>query len=186
LSYVSVESADRSAARASELGGTVLAPAFDVMEAGRMAVIQDPTGGVLAVWEARKYPGAGLLGEPGALCWNELCTRDPARAGAFYGDLFGWGREAMPMPGFEYTVVKRGDQPAGGLMPIQAEWGDMPPHWSVYFAVEDCDASAATATRLGGSVLTPPTDIPGVGRFAVLRDPQGANFSVLEAAAPTP
>ena len=186
LSYVSVESADRSAARASELGGTVLAPAFDVMEAGRMAVIQDPTGGVLAVWEARKYPGAGLLGEPGALCWNELCTRDPARAGAFYGDLFGWGREAMPMPGFEYTVLKRGDQPAGGLMPIQAEWGDMPPHWSVYFAVEDCDASAATATRLGGSVLTPPTDIPGVGRFAVLRDPQGAIFSLLEAAAPTP
>ena len=70
-------------------------------------------------------------------------------------------------------------------MPIQAEWGDMPPHWSVYFAVEDCDASTATATRLGGSVLTPPTDIPGVGRFAVLRDPQGAIFSVLEAAAPT-
>lgn len=186
LSYVSVESADQAAARAAELGGTVLAPAFDVMEAGRMAVIQDPTGGVLAVWEARKYPGAGVLGEAGALCWNELCTRDPARAAKFYGDLFGWGHEAMPMPGFEYTVFKRGDQPAGGAMPIQAEWGEMPPHWSVYFAVEDCDACAATATKLGGAVLSPPTDIPGVGRFAVLRDPQGANFSVLQPAAPTP
>ena len=186
LSYVSVESADQAATRAGELGGTVLAPAFDVMEAGRMAVIQDPTGGVLAVWEPRKSPGAGLLGEAGALCWNELCTRDPGRAATFYGALFGWAPEAMAMPGFEYTVFKRGDQPAGGAMPIQAEWGDMPPHWSVYFAVEDCDACAATATRLGGSVLTPPTDIPGVGRFAVLRDPQGANFSVLQPAAPTP
>jgi uncharacterized protein len=183
-SYVSVESADQAASRAAELGGTVVAPAFDVMEAGRMAVIQDPTGGVLALWEPRKFPGAGRLGEAGALCWNELCTRDPARAATFYGSLFGWAHEAMPMPGFEYTVFKRGDQPAGGAMPIQAEWGDMPPHWSVYFAVEDCDACAATATRLGGSVLTAPTDIPGVGRFAVLRDPQGANFSVLQPATP--
>jgi predicted enzyme related to lactoylglutathione lyase len=186
LSYVSVESADRSAARAGELGGSVLAPAFDVMEAGRMAVIQDPTGGFLAVWEPRAYPGAGLLGEPGALCWNELCTRDPARAGEFYGDLFKWGRETMPMPGFEYTVFKRGDQPAGGCMAIQPEWGEMPPHWDVYFAVEDCDACAATAGRLGGTVIKAPADIPGVGRFAVLRDPQGAVFSVLQAAAPTP
>ena len=186
MSYVAVESADRSAARASELGGTVLAPAFDVMEAGRMAVIQDPTGGVLGVWEARKFPGAGLLGDPGALCWNELCTRDPARAAKFYGDLFGWTHEAMPMPEFEYTVFKRGGQPAGGAMPIQAEWGDVPPQWGVYFAVEDCDACAATAIRLGGSVLSPPSDIPGVGRYAVLRDPQGANFSVLQPAAPTP
>ena len=184
LSYVAVESADQAASRAAELGGTVLAPAFDVMEAGRMPVIQDPTGGVLAVWEARKYPGAGIVGDTGALCWNELCTRDPARAATFYGDLFGWTREAMPMPGFEYTVFKRGEQPAGGAMPIQAEWGDMPPHWGVYFAVEDCDACAGSATALGGSVLTPPTDIPAVGRFAVLRDPQGAIFSVLQPATP--
>lgn len=186
LSYVSVESADQAASRAAELGGTVLAPAFDVMEAGRMAVVQDPTGGVLAVWEARKYPGAGLLGEPGALCWNELYTRDPARAAEFYGDLFGWAHETMPMPGFEYTVFKRGGQGAGGAMPIQAEWGDMPPHWSVYFAVEDCDARAASAARLGGTVLRPPADIAGVGRFAVLQDPQGATFSVLQPASPTP
>src|SRR4051795_3797697 len=186
LSYVSVESADRSAARAGELGGSVLAPAFDVMEAGRMAVIQDPTGGILAVWEPRAHPGAGLLGEAGALCWNELCTRDPGRAATFYGGLFGWVDEAMAMAGFEYTVFKRGDQPVGGAMPIQPEWGDMPPHWSVYFAVEDCDACATSAGRLGGTVIKAPADIPGVGRFAVLRDPQGAVFSVLQAAAATP
>ena len=179
-SYIAVESADRVSARAAELGGTVLAPPFDVMEHGRMAVIQDPTGSVVALWEPRNHPGAGLLGEPGSICWNELCTRDPARAGAFYADLLGWARERMPMPGFEYTVFKRGDQPAGGMMAIQLEWGDMPPHWEVYFAVADCDATAGEAARLGGSVLKEPADIPGVGRFAVLRDPQGATFSILQ------
>ena len=181
LSYVTVESADRVSTHAAELGGTVLAPPFDVMEHGRMAVIQDPTGGVVALWEPRNHPGAGLLGEPGALCWNELCTRDPARAGAFYADLLGWARETMPLPGFEYTVFKRGDQPAGGMMAIQPDWGDMPPHWSVYFAVEDCDGTAATAAKMGGAVLMGPADIPDVGRFATLRDPQGAIFSVLQA-----
>ena len=186
LSYLSVESADRISALATELGGTVVAPPFDVMEHGRMAVIQDPTGGVVALWEPRNHPGASLLGEPGALCWNELCTRDPVQAGSFYTDLLGWSRETMPMPGFEYTVFKRGDQPAGGMMAIQPEWGDMRPHWEIYFAVTDCDATAGSAAKLGGSVLSPPADIPGVGRFAVLRDPQGAIFSVLAAAAPTP
>jgi uncharacterized protein len=184
LSYITVESADRTAARAAELGGSVLAPPFDVMEHGRMTVIQDPTGGVVALWEPRNHPGAGVLGEPGALCWNELCTRDPARAGEFYGELLGWAREPWPMPDFEYTVLKRGDQAAGGIMPILAEWGDMPPHWGVYFAVADCDSSAATAAELGGTVITPPADIPGVGRFATLRDPQGAVFSILQAAPP--
>jgi uncharacterized protein len=182
LSYVTVESADRVSSHAAELGGTVLAPPFDVMEHGRMAVIQDPTGGVVALWEPRNHPGAGVLGEPGALCWNELCTRDPDRAGAFYADLLGWARETMPMPGFEYTVFKRGEQPAGGMMAIQPEWGDVPPHWGVYFAVEDCDATAATATKMGGAVLMGPADIPDVGRFATLRDPQGAIFSVLQPA----
>jgi predicted enzyme related to lactoylglutathione lyase len=182
LSYLAVESADRASSRATELGGTVLAPPFDVMEHGRMAVIQDPTGGVVAFWEPRNYPGAGLLGEPGALCWNELCTRDPDRAGAFYADLLSWARETMPMPGYEYTVFKRGDQPAGGMMAIQPEWGNMPPHWEIYFAVADCDATAANVPKLGGSVMKEPCDIPGVGRFAVLRDPQGATFSVLQAA----
>jgi predicted enzyme related to lactoylglutathione lyase/membrane protease YdiL (CAAX protease family) len=181
LPYVTVESADRVSAQAAELGGTVLAQPFDVQEHGRMAVIQDPTGAVVALWEPRNHPGAGLLGEPGALCWNELCTRDPARAGAFYADLLGWGREAMPMPGFEYTVFKRGEQPAGGMMAIQPEWGDVPPHWGVYFAVEDCDATAASAAKAGGAVLMGPADIPEVGRFATLRDPQGAIFSVLQA-----
>jgi uncharacterized protein len=182
LSYVTVESADRVAGRASELGGTVLAPPFDVMEHGRMAVIEDPTGGVLALWEPRNHQGAGILGEPGALCWNELYTGDAARAGSFYAGLLGWGVERMPMPGFDYTVLKRGDQPAGGVMAIQPEWGNMPPHWEIYFAVRDCDATAAGAANLGGSVMKEPCDIPGVGRFAVLRDPQGATFSVLQPA----
>ena len=182
LSYITVESADRSAARAAELGGNILAPAFDVLEVGRMALIQDPTGAVVALWEARTHSGAALMAEPGAMCWNELATRDPAKAGEFYAELLGWQRDSMPMEKFEYTVFKQGEQMTGGMMPILPEWGQMPPNWAVYFAVDDCDGRAATAEKLGGKVMVPPTDIPNVGRFAVIQDPQGAVLSILQAA----
>jgi predicted enzyme related to lactoylglutathione lyase len=178
LCYIAVDSADKAAARAAELGGTVLAPPFDVLDAGRMSIIRDPEGAVVALWEARNHPGAGVLGEPGAMCWHELATRDTARAGDFYGALLGWTRETMPMEKFTYTVFRRGEQMAGGMMPIMAEWGAMPPNWGVYFAADDVDASAARAEELGGKICSPPTDIPGVGRFAVIQDPQGAMFSL--------
>ena len=178
MCYIAVESADKTAARAAELGGTVLAPPFDVYEAGRMAIIRDPDGAVVALWEARNHPGAGVLGEPGAMCWHELATQNPERAGEFYGALLGWSREDMPMEKFTYTTFKRADQMAGGMMPILAEWGPMPPHWGVYFAVENVDDSAARVEELGGKICTPAADIPGVGRFAVVQDPQGATFSL--------
>lgn len=178
LCYIAVESADQSAARAGELGGTVLAPPFDVFDAGRMSIIRDLDGAVVALWEARNHPGAGLLGEPGAMCWHELLTRDTARAGEFYGSLLGWTRESTPMEKFIYTMFKRGEQMAGGMMPILPEWGDMPPNWGVYFAVADVDATAARAEELGGKILSPAADIPGIGRFAVIQDPQDATFSL--------
>ena len=180
LSYVAVESADRSAQRTRSLGGTVLMDPFDVFDVGRMTMIQDPTGAVLALWEPRTHIGAGVVGEPNSLCWNELATPDTERAGAFYTGLFDWGVERQPMRDFVYTCFKSGEELKGGMMEINPEWGPVPPHWLVYFAVDDCDASAAAVTALGGGLRVPPTDVPGVGRFAVLQDPQGAVFAILQ------
>ena len=183
-SYVSVESADDAAARTNSLGGTVVAAPFDVMDAGRMAVLQDPTGAIVNVWEPRQHPGAGLVNEHGALCWNELCTRETARAAEFYTSLFGWTAAEEEMPTGPYTMFMNGDRPGAGMLAIRAEWGDVPPHWTVYFAVDDRDGVVSAAPRLGAKVTMEPMDIPDVGRFAAMGDPQGANFSVIEMANP--
>jgi predicted enzyme related to lactoylglutathione lyase len=179
-SYVSVTSADEIAARAKALGGTVLAEPFDVMEEGRMAIIQDPTGAVVGVWQPKRYIGAKLIGQTGALCWNEVATRDTQKAGEFYTQLFGWTSKTEDMGGTLYTVFFKGDQMSAGMLQITAEWGDVPPHWMLYLAVDDCDASVERAKSLGGQVLVPPRDVPGTGRFAVLQDPQGAAFSIIK------
>jgi predicted enzyme related to lactoylglutathione lyase len=180
LSYVAVESADLAAERTRGLGGTVLMDAFDVFEVGRMAVVQDPAGAVVALWEARTHPGAGIIGEPNSLCWNELNTGDPDRAAAFYTGLLGWETEKQPMGDFIYTYFKQGERRNGGMMQVTPEMGPIPPHWAVYFAVDDCDGKAARATALGGRVLVPPTDVPDVGRFSILQDPQGAAFAIVK------
>jgi uncharacterized protein len=178
--YVAVERADAAAARAKELGATVLAPPFDVMDSGRMAVLQDPTGAVFAVWEARRHPGLGVVDEPGAFCWAELLTRDTSKAAAFYKALFGWGAGGDA----RYIEWKHGDRSIGGLMEIQKEWGDVPPHWLVYFQVESVDRSVEKAKGLGATLTMGPQDLAKVGRFALLRDPQGAAFYVFQPAGP--
>jgi predicted enzyme related to lactoylglutathione lyase len=178
-SYISVENADQSAAQAKQLGGQVILEPFDVMEHGRMAVIQDPTGAVFCLWQAKKHIGAAVLGEPGSMVWNELYTNDTGKAGTFYKKLFGWGEDKMPMPqGGEYTLFKRGDTQAGGMLAISPEMGPVPPNWMVYFGVDDADATVAKATSKGAKVLVPPTDIPNWGRFAILQDPQHAAFAI--------
>lgn len=180
LSYVCVESADQSAARAAELGGAVLAEAFDVMESGRMALIADPAGAMLALWEPRAHPGVGVRDEPGSLCWNELCTPDVARARDFYTALFGWAAQEMDT-GMPYTMFTQGEAMVGGMYALTPEIR-MPPSWMPYFAVEDADAAGERARELGGTVLMGPDDIPGIGRFVLLQDPQGAMFYVIELA----
>lgn len=179
-SYVTVESADAAAAKAKSLGATLLAEPFDVMDVGRMAIIQDPAGAVFCVWQAKKHIGAGVLGETGSLVWTELLTTDVAKAQPFYTGLFGWKAEAMPMGPMTYTIWKNGSEQAGGMMQITKEMGPMPSNWMVYFGVDDVDASAARATSLGGTIVVPPTDIPNIGRFAVIMDPQGAAFSIFK------
>lgn len=179
LSYVAVDSADQAAARVKQLGGQVHMEPFDVFDFGRMAVMADPTGAVFAVWESKKHIGAGVLNENGAMTWNELLTNDPKKAAAFYTGVFPWKTETMPMDNGDYTLFKRGEANAGGLFEIRPEMGPMPPNWSVYFQVEDADATTAKAVGMGAKVFVPPTDVPHVGRFATLQDPQGAVFSII-------
>ncbi len=179
-SYVSVESADRATEKAKSLGGIVMAEPFDVFDAGRMAILQDPAGAMFCIWQPKAHPGAGVLDEVGALCWTELMTSDSGRARAFYTALFGWKAEDRPMGPMTYTIFKRGEAQAGGMMQITKDMGPIPSHWMVYFAVADCDATVAKAGKLGGKTTVPPTDVPNVGRFAVLQDPQAAHVAVIK------
>lgn len=182
-SYVLVSSADETARKVQEAGGTVAMPPMDIMEEGRMAFFQDPTGAAFGVWEGKRHRGAGLFNEPTSLCWNELMTEDVARAKEFYTRVFGWGTDEMPMGGpTPYTVFKVGEKGSAGMMTIPPEAKAMgaPPNWLAYFAVADCDATAQKAVELRGSVAMPPTDFPGVGRGAVLVDPSGATFGIIQ------
>ena len=183
LSYFTVESADETAPRITELGGTVVNGPFDVFTSGRMVVAMDPTGAMFAAWEPRDHIGAGIFGEPGALAWNELYTHDTEAAARFYGGLFGWTTNAaLSGDGGEYVEYRLDGQSAAGMMAIRKEWGEMPANWSIYFSVADLDASLDMAASLGATVVMQPLEIAGVGRFAFLQDPQGGHFSIIQIA----
>jgi uncharacterized protein len=175
-SYVTVETADAAAARAAELGGTPMGEPFDVMEAGRMAVVQDPTGAVLNAWEPRENIGASVVNEPGALTLNQLNTSDPDRAAEFYGGLFGWRVEQMEGGDEPYWGIYLGDRVNGGMMALPPG-APMPSHWLVYFGSESVDDDAPRIAELGGQVALGPIDVPG-GRIVLAQDPQGAIFGV--------
>jgi predicted enzyme related to lactoylglutathione lyase len=178
LSYVAVDDADEAVRRATELGATVLGEPFDVLDSGRMGLIQDPAGAMLGLWQARGHKGFGVYDEPGAVVWFELGTHDPDAAEAFYTALFGWSARKQDM-GMPYTTFLKGEQMVGGMYGMPPEMAGMPANWSPYFWVEDPDGDAERARELGATVLTGPTDIPTVGRFVALRDPQGAMFSII-------
>lgn len=181
LPYVAVESAAESAARAAALGGKLIMDAFDVEQHGRMAIIEDPTGAVFAVWQPLEHKGAAHINAERGMCWNELATHDHERAREFYTGLFDWGTQTMDVDKTVYTTFTRGDgAPVAGLLQMTEEWGQAPAHWMTYFSVADCDAAATRAAELGGNICVPPTDIAPVGRFAVITDPQGATFSIIK------
>ena len=172
--YVTVTSVDETTAKAGELGARVMAEPFDVMDIGRMAVIADPTGAALCLWEPRAHIGAAVVNQPGALTWNDLVTPDPDAAAQFYGALFGWTFMDIPDSG-GYRVIRNGDRSNGGIPP--AHTAQSPPAWLPYFGHEDADAVHARIGELGGRALSEPMSI-GAGRIAVLADPQGAAFAV--------
>ena len=173
-SYITVESADESADRAKKLGANVIAPPFDVMDVGRMAVIQDPQGGFFMVWEPKLHIGASIVNAHGALSWNELATTDLDASAEFYGELFGWKAEPFEGMAFPYRIIQNGDSSNGGMRPAQE---NEPTYWLVYFGTDDIDASLAKSIELGGTTLVDAMDI-GMGKIAILQDPQGAVFAL--------
>ena len=178
VSYISVADAAATVERATELGATVLVPASDVTDAGRVAILQDPTGAVLGLWEPRNNIGATLVNEPGALVLNQLNTTDPDAARTFYTELFGWRVESVGTDEQAYWGLYNGDLLNGGMMPIPPGTDGIS-HWLVYFTAADLDTAMDRIPELGGRVLVPPVPIRS-GRIAVALDPQGAAFALLE------
>jgi predicted enzyme related to lactoylglutathione lyase len=177
--YVSVPDVDAAVRAVPATGGQVLMEPADIMGQGRMAVFADSQGAVIAAWEPQEFQGAAIVNETNAYCWSELAGRDIEAAKEFYPKVFGWDPDTHAFGTSTYTEWQAGGRSVAGMVQMDEQWPeDLAPHWSVYFAVADCDATADKAVELGGSVLMPPTDIP-VGRFSVLEDPLGAQFSII-------
>jgi len=183
--YVSVADADDTASKVKAAGGSVVVEPMDVMDLGRMAFFADPTGAVFGVWQPKSFNGADLVNEPGSLCWNEVLTRDSEADKQFYPAVFGWdaGRPSFEGAPETYVVWELGGKPVGGMMQMNDAFpADVPPHWSVCFAVSDCDATTDKARELGATVTFEPMDM-AIGRFSGLIDPQGAPFTLMQMAA---
>lgn len=182
LAYCTSLDVDAAAKKATALGGKVMSGPLDIPNVGRFAVIVDPQGAALAAFkQVEERPE--LQGTPpaGAFCWDELLTSDPKAALAFYRDVYGWGVEDKDMgPMGTYHLLKRGERMAAGIM--KAPMPGQPPAWLSYVAVNDVDDRAKRAEQLKGKLVVPPSDIPGVGRFAVVADRQGATFGLFQGA----
>jgi predicted enzyme related to lactoylglutathione lyase len=195
--HIWVESADEVAAKVVDEGGSVVAEAFDLLDAGRMAVVADPAGAVFGLWQPKEHRGAEVVNEPGAWAMSMLNTRDPEGAKTFYGEIFGWETDTFGAGDGEVTLWRlpnyvggEPEQPVprdviGVMVPMSGDEtpGDAPPYWSVNFWVDDADATADKAAKLGGMTIVPPFDTE-ISRDAVIADPQGAVFSVSTAPGP--
>jgi hypothetical protein len=176
-SYITVDDVDSVSARVEEVGGTLYAPAFDVMDVGRMSALADPTGAVVYLWQAKRHIGAGLVNVPGAFCWNELGTRDPDVAQQFWSGLLGWEFERIEAGPVDYWTIRNAGRPNGGMHRMGDETpADVPSHWLVYFAVESIDEAAPKAA----GTIVPKTQAGGENSFAVVSDPAGATFGLFE------
>ena len=176
-SYISVEDANATAARAGELGGAaVFREPFDVLDAGRVAAIRDPAGAIVSLWQPRSRIGATLVNDVGALCWNELATTDVERAKSFYGELLGWEYETDDSG---YASIRNAGRLNGGMREQTEQERGVPPNWLPYFTVESAAEAARRAAHAGGRTLVPTSEVH-IGRFAVIADPHGAAFAVFE------
>ncbi|MEL6610504.1 MAG: VOC family protein [Bacteroidota bacterium] len=184
-SYVNVNDLDATVDRASTAGATIIVSPMTVMDQGRMALISDPEGATLGLWEAGQHRGAELVNRPGTLVWNELNTRDVEGAMRFYEQVFPWTYATDDMgDGATYTSIRipegfNADGYNGGLFLMDDSSGDLPASWGVYFLADAVDAVVAKAAELGGTVHKAPFETPA-GKMAVLADPQGAVFMLME------
>ena len=179
VSYVKIDDIDGAAARAVEAGGAVFVPPMDVLDSGRMALVQDPTGAAFGMWSPRAFARAALVNRPNTLAWNELQTRDLPAARAFYKQVFGWTADEMS-DGSGYVTFAAGGRTQCGSLPMNEMFEGVPANWAVYFMVEDVEAAAARVAELGGAVLVGPNSAGEMGRFIVVRDPQGAVFTAMQ------
>ena len=176
-SYISVDNLDDVLEGVEKIGGSIKMPAMDVMKAGRMAGIKDPTGAHVMLWQAGEHIGATLVNTIGAMGWNELRTTDVGAAKKFYGDLLGWTYET---DNTEYTAIMNNGRMNGGMMLIEESWGEVPPHWATYFTVKNIDETTEKVKELGGSVMGEIIKAPGIGRFAMVADTTQAHFTVIQ------
>lgn len=176
-SYVNHADLDSVLAKVADAGGAVVMPAMDVMEEGRMAMIQDPTGAVVGIWQPKNHIGAQLVNMDNTLVWTELQTRDAETAAKFYADVFGWTHSQDPSG---YHMFAADGRIQAGMMQMDDSWGPVPPNWAVYFMVADIDATAAKVQELGGAILVPATKAGEMGIFIVIQDPQGAVFTAMQ------
>ena len=176
-SYVAVDDLDATLARIGALGGDTGEGPHDIPGSGRTAAVTDPSGARVCLWQAQGFQGARLVNETGTWSWNDLSTRDPAAAEAFYTGLFGWAfRQVAPV----YWSISRGeDLLIGGMRTVEEDPPGPPPNWMPYFVMADLDAAGGQVGELGGAVVVPPLEVPA-GRFLVAADPAGATFGLLE------
>jgi hypothetical protein len=177
LTHLRVVDAKATSERVTSLGGKVLKPAFKVADFGTMAIVSDPHGGAFALWQPAKVEETP---EPttNTFSWNELGSSDPAASVAFYSAIGGFTSKAMEMPTGAYHVLEAGGQPRAGVM---AKMMPEQPHaWLPYVQVASADKTTEKAKKLGATVIVPPTDVPNVGRFSILADPQGAAIGILQ------
>lgn len=178
--YVQVDDAAATSEKAKQAGGQVLVEPMQVGDAGSMAILQDPTGAVFGLWQPGQHRGAEVFNTPVSLTWNELSTRDPEAAKRFYSAVFGWDPQTNGEGEQQYTEWKLSGKSIGGMMRTPAQVPpSVPPYWLSYFTVSDADGTVRKAEQLGATVLVPRMDIPQ-GTFAVLSDPAGATFAIIQ------
>lgn len=176
-SYVKHSDVNAVVEKIMAAGGTLMFPPMDVMAYGRLTIGQDPTGAAFGVWQPGSHIGAELVNMPNTLVWNELQTRQPDKAKAFYNAVFGWTGEADESG---YVVLEQNGRRHAGMITMDDNWPpEVPNNWTTYFMVEDVDAKIALAQKLGGNVLVPATQAGALGIFSVLQDPQGGAFTIM-------
>lgn len=178
-SYIATDNADETVKKVEALGGKVIMPPAKIGDSGRVAMIAEPTGAIVGLWEADGHKGFDAFQEEHAACWFELATREPQTSLTFFKELLGWEGKTEEMPHTSYTTLMLGDKDFGGIIQMNEQWGEMPAHWMVYFDVKDIKASCKKVEELGGKICVPITDI-GVGSFSVINDPNGSTFTLFQ------
>ena len=174
FNYVTVEDVDSLADVVTANGGTIIFGPMDVFDSGRMLHIQDPEGAHLGLWQPKQHIGAGIVNTVGAMCWNELLTRDADAARAFYGALLGWEFDGDE----NYIDISNRGRSNGSILQMDENFGEIPPMWMVYFRVADIDAAMKRVEELGGRVVTQKMEAPNTGWFTVVEDTAGAVFYI--------